>query len=74
MQTMNLKTNNYRGEKKISVYKAIAILAKNNIQVDENEAAVILNFLYHVAKIYSSAKTGKTLRKHRTVKKLAEDI
>jgi hypothetical protein len=30
--------------------KQLRILAKNNIQVDEDEAAVILNFLYHVAK------------------------
>ena len=54
--------------------KAIVILAKNNIQVDEDEAAVILNFLYHVAKTYSNAKTIKTLRKHRTVKKLSENV
>ena len=74
MQTINIKTNNYRGEKKISVYKAIAILAKNNIQVDEDEAAMILNFLYHVAKTYSNAKAVNTLRKHRTVKKLNKDV
>jgi len=46
-------------------YKAIAILAKNNIQVDEDEAAVILKFLYHVAKTYNNINTIKALRKHR---------
>ena len=73
MQNINL-TNNYRGEKKISLYKAIVILAKNNIQVIEDEAATILNFLYHVAKTYSNTKTTDTLRKHRTLKKLTKDV
>jgi hypothetical protein len=59
MQTINARTNSYRGEKKISVYKAITILAKNNIQVDEDEAAVILNFLYHIAKTYSKVKNDQ---------------
>lgn len=40
-------------DKKISVKQAITILAKNDIEVDDNEAAVILSFLYLVAKTYN---------------------
>ena len=39
-------------EKKISVKRAIALLAKSGIQVDDNEGAAILNFLYLIAKNY----------------------
>lgn len=39
-------------DKKISVKRAIAILAKNGIQVDDDDAAVILDFLYLMAKNY----------------------
>jgi len=42
------KTTNFR-DKKISVKHAIALLAKNNIEVNEDEAALILDFLYHIA-------------------------
>lgn len=37
-------------DKKVSVGGAIAILAKNGIEVDDEEAAVILDFLYLMAK------------------------
>lgn len=43
-------TKNF-GDKKVSTKQVIAILAKNNIKVDEEEATVILSFLYIVAKI-----------------------
>ncbi|GGB20619.1 hypothetical protein ABIC45_003485 [Mucilaginibacter rubeus] len=39
-------------EKRISTKRAITMLSKNGIQVDHNEAAVILNFLYLIAKTY----------------------
>ncbi len=39
-------------EKRISTKRATAILAQNGIQVDNNEAEVILNFLYLIAKTY----------------------
>nr|WP_067062636.1 hypothetical protein [Mucilaginibacter sp. L294] len=39
-------------DKKIAVKRTVILLAKNGIQVDDNEAIVILNFLYLVAKIY----------------------
>ena len=40
-------------EKKISVKRAISVLAKNGIKVDDSEACVILDFLYLIAKNYS---------------------
>jgi hypothetical protein len=39
-------------EKKISVKRSINLLAKNGIQVDDNEGTEILNFLYLIAKNY----------------------
>jgi len=39
--------------KKVSIKRAIAIMAKNDIQINEDEAAIITNFLYTVAKTYS---------------------
>ena len=39
-------------ERKISVKRTISILSKNGVEVDEQEAGVILDFLYLVAKNY----------------------
>jgi hypothetical protein len=39
-------------DKKVSVKKAIAILARNGIQVNEEEAVSIIDFLYLMAKNY----------------------
>ncbi|HEY0243929.1 MAG TPA: hypothetical protein VGC01_00055, partial [Mucilaginibacter sp.] len=46
-------SRNYR-DRKVSVKRTISVLAKNNIQVDESEAGVILDFLYRMAKTYKS--------------------
>lgn len=40
-------------DKKVSVKQAIAILAKHKIKISENDAAVIIGFLYVVAKLYN---------------------
>lgn len=40
-------------DKRVSVKRAISMLAKNGIQVDEKEASIILDFLYLMAKTYS---------------------
>ncbi len=40
-------------ERKISVKRAILILAKSGIEVDDSEASIILDFLYLIAKNYS---------------------
>ncbi len=37
-------------ERKVLVNRAIAVLGKNGIVVDDNEAAVILDFLYLMSK------------------------
>ena len=39
-------------ERKVSVKRTISILSKNGIEVDEQEAGVILDFLYLIAKNY----------------------
>lgn len=39
--------------RKVTVNKAIKILKRNGIQTDEDQAAIILNFLYLIAKTYS---------------------
>jgi hypothetical protein len=51
MQNLFFQTQNYK-ERKISVKKAIAILGQNNMHVNEHEAAIILDFLYLIAKSY----------------------
>jgi hypothetical protein len=38
--------------KKVSLKGAIKILAKNRVEVNEDEAAIILDFLYHIAQSY----------------------
>ncbi|MFD1769586.1 hypothetical protein [Sphingobacterium suaedae] len=56
-------------DKKVSVKRAIAILAKNGIQVDEDEGTVILDFLYLMAKNYKKPEEEKdveSLRRNRT--------
>jgi hypothetical protein len=47
-------------DKKVSVKQAVAILTKNGIRVDENEASIILDFLYLMAKTY---KAKRSIRK-----------
>lgn len=46
-------------DKKVSVKKAIAILARNGVQVDDDEAIVMLDFLYLMAKNYKKPETEK---------------
>jgi hypothetical protein len=58
-------------DKKITVNQAITILAKNNIDADENDASVILDFLYLIAKNSNKieGKTSESFRTNRTSKK-----
>jgi len=46
-------------DKKVSVKRAIAILSKNGIQVDDKEASTIIDFLYLMAKNYRIFKEGQ---------------
>lgn len=47
-------------DKKISVGRAIAILAKNGIEVDDDEARVIMDFLYLIAKNHKKDREEET--------------
>lgn len=60
---LNSKSQNFR-HRKVTVANAITILAKNNILVDDKEAAEILDFLYIVAKGYSIDK-NKDVNNHK---------
>lgn len=46
-------------EKRVSVKRAIGILSRNGIKVDENEAATILDFLYLMAKTFNKDNDQK---------------
>lgn len=59
-------------DKKVSVKRAITILAKNGTHVDDKEANVILDFLYLIAKNYKKPEEHqnvKSLRRSRTAEK-----
>jgi hypothetical protein len=58
--TEKLKKMNFI-EKNISVEKAVIILSKNGIQVNEKEAKIILELLYLVSKNYDKPKEKKIL-------------
>lgn len=45
--------------KKISVSQAHTVLKQNGIQIDEDQAKAILDFLYIIAKTYSVADPEK---------------
>lgn len=58
--------------RKISVNQVITILAKSGIEVDDGEAAVILDFLYLISKNRNNPEEGnnpETLKRNRTLKK-----
>lgn len=59
-------------DRKISVSRAIAMLAKSGIEVDDGEAAVILDFLYLISKnrnMPEDAKNARTVKGIRTSEK-----
>lgn len=56
-------------ERKISVKRAISVLAKNGIKVNDSEASIILGFLYLIAKNYNKKEEEEnaiTQRNSRT--------
>ena len=60
-------------DRRISVNQAIAMLAKYGIEVDDAEAAVILDFLYLISKNHNKpedAKNAETLKRNRTLEKM----
>lgn len=54
-------------EKKISIKHTISIMENNNVRINENDAAMVLDFLYCMAKTYhfDIKKQNRTLRKTR---------
>lgn len=59
--------------KKVSPKRAIAILTKSGIQVDEDEVNIILDFLYLIAKNFNKPvidPAPETLKRNRTPKKV----
>lgn len=56
-------------ERRVSVNRAIAVLVKGGIEVDDGEAAVILEFLYLMSKNSNTSKeetNDETLTGNRT--------
>jgi len=54
-------------DKKVSVRRAITILAKNGIEVDDDEAMVIVDFLYLMAKNHTKENVEKTSKPKREI-------
>jgi predicted amino acid-binding ACT domain protein len=46
-------------DKKVSVRRSITILAKNGVEVDDDEANVIMDFFYLMAKNHTKEKVEK---------------
>ena len=61
MEKLIFKTANF-GKRRISVQRAVKVLSKNYIQVNEDEAAEILDFLYHIAKTYKKPENSNILK------------
>lgn len=62
-------------ERKVSINRAIAMLAKSGIEVDDGEAALILDFLYLMSKNRNTSeevKNDETLKGNRTSEKYCE--
>lgn len=60
-------------DKKVSTKQAIDILAHHSIHVDDDEAVVILDFLYLMSKNHKGTKDDEnvgTLRGNRTSEKM----
>lgn len=60
-------------DKKVSTKRAIAMLTKNGIQVSEDDANIILDFLYLVAKNSNKSlmnEDAETLARTRTSEKM----
>jgi hypothetical protein len=60
-------------DKKVSTKQAMEILAHHGIQVDDDEAAVILDFLYLMSKNHNKIKENEntlTLKENRTTEEM----
>lgn len=55
-------------DKRVSVTRVIAILAKEGIQVDDDEATIILDFLYLMSKNYKKTEDDKGTETPRRIR------
>lgn len=60
-----LSDSNSFTDRKLSPKRAVTILAKNNIEVNDDEAAIILDFLYLIARNYNKLKEHKKMDNHK---------
>ncbi len=58
MKQSTYKTPKVFSNRKVSVAQASKILKRNGIQANEDEARIILNFLYLLAKTCSNAENS----------------
>ena len=68
MNNLLSDSTNFR-VRNISLKRAVEILAKNNIEVNDRETAIILDFLYHIAQSQNKHEAHKkkvTLKRNRT--------
>lgn len=68
MEKLIFKTANF-GKRRISVQWAVKVLCKNKVQVNEEEAAEILDFLYHIVKTYKKPENSNIFNRLLTVEK-----
>jgi hypothetical protein len=63
-----LSDTTYFTVRNISLKRAVQILAKNNIEINDSEAAIILHFLYHLPRTNKHEAYNKieTLMRNRT--------
>ncbi len=61
-------------DKKVSITGVIAILAKEGIQVDDDEAAIILDFLYLMSKNLEKNEEDKNVKSPRRIRTLKKTI
>ena len=54
MNNLLSDSNNFT-VRNISLKRAVEILAKSKIEINDCEAAIILDFLYHIAHIHNKA-------------------
>ncbi|TSJ44439.1 hypothetical protein FO440_09745 [Mucilaginibacter corticis] len=61
MNQVSYRISHYR-EKRVSLKQAVSVLARNNVEVTEDEASVILDFLYQIATAYYNLKSVETIK------------
>jgi len=58
MQPITYKQPSAFSNRKVSVNQAVKVLNRNGVQVNEDEAGIILDFLYLIAKTYKNSRNS----------------